>query len=151
MSAYEVRDELVEAIKSEEFDLIVVNFANPDMVGHTGVMEAAIKAVEVIDECIGDLSEAMESVGGAMMITADHGNIEVMRDPDTKAPYTSHTTNLVPFVLAVGADDAIVSDGTLADLAPTILKLMKLEVPTEMTGKSLVKEREGLGTNRVAS
>ena len=151
MSAYEVRNELVEAIKSEKFDLIVVNFANPDMVGHTGVMEAAIKAVEVIDECIGDLSEAMESVGGAMMITADHGNIEVMRDPDTKAPYTSHTTNLVPFVLAVGADDAIVSDGTLADLAPTILKLMKLEVPTEMTGKSLVKEREGLGTNRVAS
>ena len=151
MSAFEVRDRLVDAIKSGKFDLIVVNFANPDMVGHTGVMEAAIKAVEVIDECIGDLTKTIEEAGGAMVITADHGNIEVMRDPDTNAPYTSHTTNLVPFVLAVGADDAIVHDGTLADLAPTVLNLMKLKVPSEMTGKNLVEERERLETNRVAS
>ncbi|MEX0582357.1 MAG: 2,3-bisphosphoglycerate-independent phosphoglycerate mutase [Sneathiella sp.] len=151
MSAFEVRDKLVEAIQSGKFDLIVVNFANPDMVGHTGVMEAAIEAVEVIDDCIGKLSEAIEAAGGVMMITADHGNIEVMRDPDTNAPYTSHTTNLVPFVMAVGGDDANVSDGTLADLAPTILELMNLEIPSEMTGKSLVQKREGLENDRVAS
>ncbi|MDF2366530.1 2,3-bisphosphoglycerate-independent phosphoglycerate mutase [Sneathiella sp.] len=151
MSAFEVRDSLIEAIQSEKFDLIVVNFANPDMVGHTGVMEAAIKAVEVIDDCIGKLAKAIEDVGGAMMITADHGNIEVMRDPKTQAPYTSHTTNLVPFVLAVGPEGASVKDGTLADLAPTVLNLMGLDIPSEMTGTNLVHVREGLEKDRVAS
>ncbi len=151
MSAYEVRDKLIEAIQADKFDLIVVNFANPDMVGHTGVMDAAIKAVEVIDECIGKLSEAIEAVGGAMLITADHGNIEVMRDPATDAPYTSHTTNLVPLVLAVGEKDAKLSKGTLADLAPTVLTLMGLDIPSEMTGKNLVHEAGGLVNDRVAS
>ncbi|WP_288904802.1 2,3-bisphosphoglycerate-independent phosphoglycerate mutase [uncultured Sneathiella sp.] len=151
MSAFEVRDKLIDAIHSEKFDLIVVNFANPDMVGHTGVMEAAIKAVEVIDHCIGKLAQAIENVGGAMLITADHGNIEVMRDPTTQAPYTSHTTNLVPFVLSVGPEGASVSDGTLADLAPTVLNLMGMDIPSEMTGTNLVHVREGLGKDRVAS
>ncbi len=151
MSAFEVRDKLIEAIEAEKFDLIVVNFANPDMVGHTGVMEAAIKAVEVIDDCIGKLAHAIKEVGGAMMITADHGNIEVMRDPTTQAPYTSHTTNLVPFVLAVGPDGASVKDGTLADLAPTVLNLMGMDIPSEMTGTNLVHVREGLEKDRVAS
>ena len=151
MSALEVRDKLIRAIQSEKFDLIVVNFANPDMVGHTGVMEAAIQAVEVIDDCIGKLTNAMENAGGAMLITADHGNIEMMRDPTTHAPYTSHTTNLVPFVFAVGQENAWVSDGTLADLAPTVLNLMNLDIPSEMTGVSLVHKKEGLESERVAS
>jgi len=115
------------------------------------VMEAAIKAVEVIDHCIGKLAQAIENVGGAMLITADHGNIEVMRDPTTQAPYTSHTTNLVPFVLSVGPEGASVSDGTLADLAPTVLNLMGMDIPSEMTGTNLVHVREGLGKDRVAS
>ena len=151
MSAYEVLDELTGAIRAEKFDMIVVNFANPDMVGHTGVMEAAIKAVEVIDECIGKLADAVETVGGALLITADHGNIELMRDPTTNAPYTSHTTNLVPLVLAAGEENAWLGDGTLADLAPTVLTLMGLDIPSEMTGASLIHEREGLENDRVAS
>jgi 2,3-bisphosphoglycerate-independent phosphoglycerate mutase len=151
MSAFEVRDKLIEAIESEKFDMIVVNFANPDMVGHTGVMEAAVQAVEVIDDCIGKLATSIEKVGGAMLITADHGNIEVMRDPKTQAPYTSHTTNLVPFVLAAGPENAEVSDGTLADLAPTVLSLMGLDTPSEMTGTNLVHMEEGLEKDRVAS
>tara|TARA_R100000005_G_C5003717_1_gene212290 strand:+ start:2228 stop:3814 length:1587 start_codon:yes stop_codon:yes gene_type:complete len=152
MSAYEVLDNLLKAIKSEKFDLIVVNFANPDMVGHTGIMDAAVKAVEVIDDCIGQLSSAIADAGGAMLITADHGNIELMRDPETDAPYTSHTTNLVPLVLAVGgAQDARLEKGTLADLAPTVLNLMGLTIPSEMSGANLIHEKEGFENNRVAS
>ncbi|MFC4272047.1 2,3-bisphosphoglycerate-independent phosphoglycerate mutase [Sneathiella chungangensis] len=151
MSAFEVLDELTKAVGAQKFDMIVVNFANPDMVGHTGVMEAAIKAVEVIDECIGKLANAVEKAGGAMLITADHGNIELMRDPETHAPYTSHTTNLVPLVLAVGAENVWLGNGTLADLAPTVLTLMGLDIPSEMTGTCLIKEREGLENDRVAS
>ncbi|WP_334128364.1 2,3-bisphosphoglycerate-independent phosphoglycerate mutase [Sneathiella sp.] len=152
MSAYEVLDKLVGAVKSEKFDLIVVNFANPDMVGHTGVMEAAVRAVEVIDDCVGQLATAVASVGGALLITADHGNIELMRDPETNAPYTSHTTNLVPLVLAVGgAENARLANGTLADLAPTVLALMDLDIPSEMGGANLIHAKEGIEKNRVAS
>lgn len=142
MSAPEVTDRLVEAIKSKEFDLIVVNYANPDMVGHTGVLEAAIKAVETIDTCLGRLQDALMEAGGSMLVTADHGNIELMKDPDTGGPHTAHTTNLVPFIL-VGSDrvsDKPVSlrSGALCDVAPTILALMNLDKPNAMTGMSLL-------------
>lgn len=151
MSAPEVEQKLITAIRSNKFDLIVVNFANPDMVGHTGVMSAAIKAVEVIDGCIGRLAEQIDAVHGVMLITADHGNIEMMRDPTTKGPYTAHTTNLVPLVLAVGKKVTKLENGTLADIAPTILTLMGLDVPAEMTGVSLLQDGEDLEKNRVAS
>ncbi len=141
MSAPEVKAKLLDAIQSEEFDLIVVNFANPDMVGHTGVMKAALQAVETIDGCIGELSQAVEAKGGVMMITADHGNIELMKDPSTHKPHTAHTTNLVPCVLAAGDANWQLQDGTLADVAPTLLTFMGLEIPSEMTGKSLVIPR----------
>lgn len=142
MSAPEVTDKLVEAILAEKFDLIVVNYANPDMVGHTGVLEAALKAVETIDGCLGRLREALESVGGSMLVTADHGNIELMKDPDTGGPHTAHTTNLVPFILIndqAGSDDAVtLENGALCDVAPTILALMGLDQPASMTGRSLI-------------
>ncbi len=147
MSAPEVTDKLVEAILSHKYDLIVVNYANPDMVGHTGILSAAIKAVNTIDKSIGRLKTAIEKIGGVMLITADHGNIEVMKDPITGDPHTAHTTNLVPFILV---NDKVVTisleynkkislrDGALCDVAPTILALMGLEQPTAMTGKNLI-------------
>ncbi|WP_148301728.1 2,3-bisphosphoglycerate-independent phosphoglycerate mutase [Sneathiella glossodoripedis] len=140
MSAPEVKAKLLEAIKSQKFDLIVVNFANPDMVGHTGVMDAAIEAVEAIDQCIGDLRTAVDEMGGSMFITADHGNIELMKDPQSHKPHTAHTTNLVPFLLASGEQNLELQNGTLADIAPTVLKVMGLEIPSEMTGKVLLAE-----------
>ncbi|MBT5766935.1 MAG: 2,3-bisphosphoglycerate-independent phosphoglycerate mutase, partial [Kordiimonadaceae bacterium] len=125
MSAPEVTDKLVKAILSNKFDLIVVNFANPDMVGHTGVLEAALIAVETIDTSLGRLKEALNKVGGSILITADHGNIELMKNPDTGAPHTAHTTNLVPFILlneeAANNDQISLQDGALCDVAPTIL------------------------------
>ncbi|TNE40634.1 MAG: 2,3-bisphosphoglycerate-independent phosphoglycerate mutase [Alphaproteobacteria bacterium] len=151
MSAPEVKEKLIEAIKSDRFDLIVVNFANPDMVGHTGVMSAAVKAVEIIDGCIGELAEAIEAAHGMMLITADHGNIEMMRDPETHAPHTAHTTNLVPLVLAAGEGVTALHNGTLADLAPTVLSMMGLSVPSEMTGANLAERGEDLEKNRAAS
>ncbi|MEH6475561.1 MAG: 2,3-bisphosphoglycerate-independent phosphoglycerate mutase [Sneathiella sp.] len=138
MSAFEVKDNLLNAINGGTFDLIIVNFANPDMVGHTGVMAAAIKAVETMDDCVEDLAHAVENAGGTMLITADHGNIELMRDQTTLKPHTAHTTNLVPFVLAAGDENATLENGSLADIAPTILSLMEIEIPDEMTGKILV-------------
>jgi len=144
MSAPEVKDKLVAAIKAGRFDLIIVNFANPDMVGHTGVMAAAIEAVEVIDGCIGELSAAMTDAGGVMFVTADHGNIELMRDPETHKPHTAHTTNLVPFVLATGAGNWTLDNGTLADIAPTILCFMGLPIPQEMSGKVLAHRTDDL-------
>lgn len=142
MSAPEVTDKLVDAIRSDNFDLIVVNYANPDMVGHTGVLEAAIKAVETIDQAIGRLQDAIMDVGGSMLITADHGNIELMHDHDTGGPHTAHTTNLVPFLLVgshkVSDQNISLDDGALCDVAPTILNLMGLEKPAAMTGKSLI-------------
>lgn len=142
MSAMEVTDKLIEAITSEEFDLIVVNYANPDMVGHTGVLEAAIKAVETIDTCLGRLQEALDKVGGSMLVTADHGNIELMKDPETGGPHTAHTTNLVPFILVGGKritkGTIVLKPGALCDVAPTVLALMNLPKPDTMTGNNLI-------------
>lgn len=143
MSAPEVTDRLVDAITSKKFDLIVVNFANPDMVGHTGVMKAALKAVQTIDDSLGRLRTALENVGGSMLVTADHGNIELMQDPHTGGPHTAHTTNIVPFILvndkAVSDEKLRLVDGALCDVAPTILALMGLEQPQTMTGNCLVE------------
>lgn len=143
MSAPEVTDKLVDAITSKKFNLIVVNFANPDMVGHTGVMEAALKAVQTIDDSLGRLRTALEEVGGSMLVTADHGNIELMKDPNTGGPHTAHTTNLVPFILvndkAVSDAKLRLNDGALCDVAPTILALMGLDQPATMTGTCLIE------------
>jgi 2,3-bisphosphoglycerate-independent phosphoglycerate mutase len=138
MSAPELTDKAVEAIGSGRYDLIVLNYANPDMVGHTGSLPAAIKAVETVDAGLGRIADAIAKAGGALLVTADHGNCELMRDPETGGPHTAHTTNPVP-VLLLGAGDVSLSDGTLADLAPTLLELMDLKQPTEMTGKSLLR------------
>ncbi len=140
MSAGEVSDRLVEAINTP-YDLIVVNFANPDMVGHTGSLPAAIKACEAVDLGLGRALVALQAMGGAMIVTADHGNCELMIDPVTGGPHTSHTTNPVPVVLVGGPVGARLRDGgRLADLAPTVLALMGLSQPPEMTGKSLLLE-----------
>jgi len=137
MSALEVTDKLVEAIGAD-YDLIVVNYANPDMVGHTGDLKAAIAACEAVDNSLGRVLEALETAGGAMVVTADHGNCEVMIDPETGGPHTAHTVNPVPVVLFGGPDGARLASGRLADLAPTLLDLMELPKPPEMTGKSLM-------------
>ncbi len=139
MSAPELTDKAVAAIGSGKFDLIVLNYANPDMVGHTGSLPAAIKAVETVDEGLGRIAEAIRKAGGALLVTADHGNCELMRDPETGGPHTAHTTNPVP-VLLLGADRAAaLRDGRLADIAPTLLELMELPQPREMTGTSLIR------------
>lgn len=139
MSAYEVCDKLVEAIKSDKYDVIIINFANPDMVGHTGVEAAAIKAVEAVDECVGRAVEAIKEVNGQMFICADHGNAEQLVDYETGAPFTAHTTNPVPFII-VNADPAYTlrENGCLADIVPTMIELMGMKQPEEMTGKSLL-------------
>ena len=137
MSAYEVTDKLLDAINSKEYDCIILNYANPDMVGHTGNLEASIKAVETIDECVGKVVEAVEAQNGVLIITADHGNIEQMVDYKTGEPHTAHTTNPVPLML-VGMENVKLRDGILADLAPTMLDIMNLEKPKEMTGKSII-------------
>jgi 2,3-bisphosphoglycerate-independent phosphoglycerate mutase len=139
MSAPEVGMDLVEAIKSDKYDVIVINFANPDMVGHTGVIEAAVKAVERIDELVGDAVQAVKDVDGVLFICADHGNAEKMIDYETGEPHTAHTTNPVPFIL-VNADPSwkLREGGCLADIAPTLIEVMGMEQPKEMTGKSLI-------------
>lgn len=139
MSAYEVCKKLVEAIKSGKYDVVIINFANPDMVGHTGVENAAIKAIEAVDECVGRTVDAIREVNGQMFICADHGNAEHLIDDETGEPYTAHTTNPVPFVL-VNADPSykLREGGCLADIAPTLIELMGMEQPKEMTGKSLL-------------
>ena len=139
MSAPEVGVDLVEAIKSDAYDVIVINFANPDMVGHTGVISAAVAAVERVDALVGDAVEAVKEVGGVMFICADHGNAEKMVDYETGKPHTAHTTNPVPFILVNGeASWTLREGGCLADIAPTLLEIMGLEQPVEMTGKSLL-------------
>ncbi|MBR9763753.1 MAG: 2,3-bisphosphoglycerate-independent phosphoglycerate mutase [Rhodobacteraceae bacterium] len=138
MSSVEVTDTFVEAIE-RGFDLIVTNYANPDMVGHTGDIDAAVKACEAVDRGLTRVVAALEKVGGAMILTADHGNCETMIDPETGGPHTAHTTNLVPVALFGGPEGASLRDGRLADLAPTLLQLMGLEQPAEMTGESLIK------------
>ncbi|HXA21227.1 MAG TPA: 2,3-bisphosphoglycerate-independent phosphoglycerate mutase [Acetobacteraceae bacterium] len=136
MSAPELTDKVVAAIDSRKYDLIVLNFANPDMVGHTGSLPAAIKAVETVDASLGRIATAVEKQGGALLVTADHGNCELMRDPVTGGPHTAHTTNPVP-VLLMGGGATALRDGRLADVAPTLLELMGLKQPREMTGTSL--------------
>ena len=137
MSAYEVTDKLLEALDTDKYDMVVLNFANCDMVGHTGIMEAAIKAVETVDECIGKVADKVISMGGAIFITADHGNAEQMIDPADGSVFTAHTTNVVPLI-AAGIGDVKLNEGRLADLAPTMLDVMGLDIPEEMTGKSLI-------------
>ncbi len=139
MSAYEVCDKLCDAITSDKYDVIIINFANPDMVGHTGIVPAAIAAVEAVDTCVGRAVEALKSVDGTMFICADHGNCEQLIDYETGAPFTAHTTNPVPFIL-VNADPAygLREGGCLADIVPTLIELMGMEQPKEMTGKSLL-------------
>lgn len=138
MSAPELTDRVVAAIDSGKFDLIVLNYANPDMVGHTGVLEAAIKAVETVDIGLGRLDAAIRAQNGAMIVTADHGNCEMMRDPETGGPHTAHTLNRVPVLLAGGPRRAELHDGRLADLAPTLLQLLGIAQPAAMTGRSLI-------------
>ncbi len=139
MSAYEVCDKLTQAIRSGKYDVIIINFANPDMVGHTGVEAAAIKAIEAVDECVGKAVEAVREVDGQMFICADHGNAEQLIDEETGEPFTAHTTNPVPFLL-VNTDPSYTlrEGGCLADIAPTLIELMGMEQPEEMTGKSLL-------------
>ena len=136
MSAYQVTEEAVKRIESGAYDVVILNFANCDMVGHTGVFEAAVKAVEAVDAGVGKVVEATSRMGGVSLITADHGNAERMLDADGTTPYTAHTTNLVPFYI-VGADVKL-RDGRLADIAPTMLDLMGLEKPAEMDGETLI-------------
>jgi 2,3-bisphosphoglycerate-independent phosphoglycerate mutase len=141
MSAFEVTEKLEQAILSGTYDLVVVNYANPDMVGHTGVMDAAVAAVEAIDQCLGRLRAAVEKVGGVLLITADHGNVELMKDPKTGEPHTAHTTLDVPLI-AVNARNAKgmrIGNGRLADVAPTLLDLMGIEKPAAMHGHSLIE------------
>ena len=136
MSAPELTDKAVEAIDSGKYDLIVLNFANPDMVGHTGVLSAAIKAVETVDTSLGRIAAAIKRQGGALLVTADHGNCELMKDPETGGPHTAHTTNPVPVVL-MGSGANALHEGRLADLAPTLLALLGIPQPAEMTGHSI--------------
>jgi 2,3-bisphosphoglycerate-independent phosphoglycerate mutase len=137
MSAPELTDKAVEAISSGKYDMIVLNYANPDMVGHTGVLSAAIKAVETVDAGLGRIADAIEKAGGALLVTADHGNCETMIDPETGGPHTAHTTNPVPLILLGGGNNGV-GPGRLADLAPTMLDLMGIPRPPEMNGKSLL-------------
>jgi 2,3-bisphosphoglycerate-independent phosphoglycerate mutase len=138
MAASELTDRAVAAIDGGHYDLIILNYANPDMVGHTGKLDAAIKAVEAVDTGLGRIVEGIGRAGGALLVTADHGNCELMRDPQTGGPHTSHTTNPVPVVLLDGGDVTL-AEGRLADIAPTLLELMDLPKPAEMTGRSLIR------------
>ncbi len=138
MSAPELTDKAVEQINSKKFDLIVLNFANPDMVGHTGSLPAAIRAVETVDAGLGRIADAVAAQGGALLVTADHGNCELMRDPATGGPHTSHTTNPVP-VFLMGGPSQTLENGSLCDIAPTLLQLMDLPQPAEMTGTPLTR------------
>ena len=138
MSAYEVTDELVAAVNSGEFDLLVVNFANGDMVGHTGIFDAAVKAVEAVDTCLGRLYDAVMAQKGHMLITADHGNVEQMQDYVSGQVHTQHTTELVPFIYVGPTSATIAEGGVLADVAPTLLSLMNIEIPAEMQGRNLI-------------
>jgi 2,3-bisphosphoglycerate-independent phosphoglycerate mutase len=139
MSAAEVTDKVVEAIAANRFDVIVLNYANTDMVGHSGRLDAAVKAAETVDICLGRLSEAVERAGGTLVITADHGNAEMMRDAETGEPHTAHTLNPVPFIV-VNPPVAVrhLDDGRLSDVAPTLLYILGLPKPAAMTGHSLI-------------
>ena len=137
MSAFEVTDKLVAAIQSRHYDAIVCNYANGDMVGHTGNLEAATRAIEVLDECLGRVIKAMQDAGGEVLITADHGNAEMMHDETTHQAHTAHTLNVVPLVY-IGRKATTTADGALKDVAPTLLRMMGLPQPPEMTGRPLI-------------
>ncbi|GAA0205787.1 2,3-bisphosphoglycerate-independent phosphoglycerate mutase [Kangiella japonica] len=139
MNAKQVTDHLVKVIKNKEYDAIICNFANPDMVGHTGNFEATVKAIEALDECIGRIVEALEEVGGEALITADHGNAEKMADAKTGQAHTAHTSKPVPLLYIGRKAEPVVADGVLSDLAPTLLSLMDLPIPDEMTGRPIFK------------
>ena len=139
MSAYLVADECVKRIESDKYDVIILNFANCDMVGHTGVFDAAVKAVEAVDACAGKVIDAVLAKGGAVLLTADHGNADKMYDEDPEHPFTAHTTNPVPFLVAGLGDVTLRKGGVLADIAPTMLKILELPQPAEMTGKSIIE------------
>ncbi|MGM0378592.1 MAG: 2,3-bisphosphoglycerate-independent phosphoglycerate mutase [Bacillota bacterium] len=139
MSAYKVKDELLKQIDLEKHDFIVLNFANPDMVGHTGDFDATVKAIETVDECLGEVVDKLKSKNGEMIITADHGNAELMEDADGN-PMTAHTSNIVPCIVVGNRDYKLRDDGALCDLAPTLLEFLELDKPEEMTGKSLIKK-----------
>jgi len=140
MSAPEVTDRIVDAIENQRFDVIVVNYANGDMVGHSGVFDAAVKAVECLDLCVGRIVEALDKVGGEALITADHGNVEQMEDESTGQAHTAHTTEPVPFIYVGKRQLKVREGGVLADVAPTMLKLLGLEQPKEMTGTSILTD-----------
>ena len=137
MSAYEVCDAVCDAIEADKFDVIILNYANCDMVGHTGVFDAAVAAVEAVDECVGKMVDAILAKGGKAIITADHGNADCLIDPENKSVFTAHTTNPVPMIV-IGEGDVELKEGRLCDLCPTMLDMMKLEKPAEMTGESLI-------------
>ena len=137
MSAYELTEKLEEAILSRQYNAIICNYANGDMVGHTGDLQAAIKAIETLDTCVGRVVKSMQSIGGEVIVTADHGNVEVMFDVKNNQPHTQHTTNLVP-LFYIGRQATLTANGALSDLAPTLLKMMGVPQPIEMTGKSIV-------------
>ena len=139
MSAYLVADECVKRIESDKYDVIILNFANCGMVGHTGVFDAAVKAVEAVDACAGKVIDAVLAKGGAVLLTADHGNADKMYDEDPEHPFTAHTTNPVPFLVAGLGDVTLRKGGVLADIAPTMLKILELPQPAEMTGKSIIE------------
>jgi 2,3-bisphosphoglycerate-independent phosphoglycerate mutase len=142
MSAFEVTDLLLETLAKNNHDYVICNFANPDMVGHTGVIEAAVRAVETVDTCVGRVLAALDFSVDAAIVTADHGNAEMMIDPETGGPHTAHTTNPVPCILV---DDLysgkLISDGSLRDIAPTICNYLEIPIPKEMTGRDLRAER----------
>jgi 2,3-bisphosphoglycerate-independent phosphoglycerate mutase len=139
MSAPEVCENVLKAIDNPKYQFILVNFANPDMVGHTGVMEAAVKACETVDTCVGKIVEKAKQNGVAVVLTADHGNAECMEDSETHAPYTAHTTNPVPLFVINAGDVELKQTGALCDIAPTVLDILGIEKPAEMTGESLIK------------
>ena len=139
MSANQVEFELIKALKSKKYDLIIANFANPDMVGHTGDLKATIKAVETVDKCVGKIKGVIDSLNGIMLLTADHGNSETMLDTETKMPHTSHTCNKVPLILISPNSNLKLKNGKLADIGPTILELMSIKLPSSMNGVSLLK------------
>jgi 2,3-bisphosphoglycerate-independent phosphoglycerate mutase len=142
MSAFELTDNLVAAIRSQKYDAIICNYANGDMVGHTGDFEAAVKAVEAVDKCLAQIVAAIEDTGAELLITADHGNVEQMLDPETNQPLTSHTSGPVPLVYVGPSGRQFISAGSLSDLAPTLLTLLDMPVPEEMTGKVLLGQKK---------
>ena len=139
MSAFEVTDKLVAAIERKHFDAIICNYANADMVGHTGNLQAAILAIETLDACLGRVIPAMLATGGEILITADHGNAELMLDEVTRQAYTAHTTNLVPLLYISNRPAQLANAGALEDVSPTLLNIMGVKQPEDMTGKSLIQ------------